>query len=127
MNYLIVALGSALGGMARYWVTGLQLPWALSGFPTGTLLVNIVGCFIIGVVVVIVSQWGRPSAEPIQLFFMVGLLGGFTTFSSFSLQTISLIQLGQIWLALWYVALSVLCCIGAAFAGYWVAHTLSSA
>lgn len=117
MNYLLIALGSALGGMARHAVGAWSLSLWGPAFPWGTLIVNILGSFIIGVVAM-----ANGLGEQAKLFLAVGLCGGFTTFSAFSVQTLNLIEAG----AWGYVALNVagsvaLCLLAVGF-GAWVAR-----
>jgi fluoride exporter len=121
MTYAWVALGSALGGMARYWL--VLATFALFGpvFPWGTVLINILGSFVIGWFGALTLEAGRLSVHPdIRIFVMVGLCGGFTTFSSFSLQTLELIETGRMELALANIAVSVLACLAAVALGYWL-------
>jgi len=96
MTYLWVAIGSALGGMARYWCSGFAARLVGEWFPWGTLGVNVLGSFVIGFFAAISSVdspfFIRPEA---RIFVMVGLCGGYTTFSSFSLQTFALWREGQ--------------------------------
>jgi CrcB protein len=99
MAYLWVALGSALGGMARYWCSGLAARLIGESFPWGTLIVNVVGSFVIGVFAALTVSEGRfliPS--DIRIFVTVGFCGGYTTFSSFSVQTLALMREGE-WVA----------------------------
>ena len=111
--------GSAAGGLARYWLaigvaalTGPRLPW-------GTLLINIVGSFVIGWFGALTGADGRLSVPPeLRAFVMVGLCGGFTTFSSFSLQTFELLRLAEYGWAAAYVAGSVALCIAGTWAGF---------
>lgn len=91
-SMLLVALGGALGGMGRYAVSNLMAHLLGKTFPWGTLLVNASGAFIAGG---LLGYYGVPSAQPLWLFTVAGLLGGYTTVSSFSLQTIELWQSGQ--------------------------------
>src|SRR4029450_14000782 len=96
--YCWIALGSALGGVARYWCTGFAARILGETFPWGTLLVNVLGSFIIGFFATLTGPDGRVFPEtPPRQFVMIGLLGGYTTFSSFSLQTLNLVQDGE-WL-----------------------------
>jgi CrcB protein len=124
VSYLWVALGSALGGLLRYAITRLTLHIS-TGVPWGTVLINILGSFVIGYFGTLTLQTG-PYAESdnIRLFVMVGLCGGFTTFSSFSLQTFDLLRSGQWPRALVNVVLSVVLCIAAVGAGHLAAHRL---
>lgn len=115
MVYLLVALGGALGSVARFWLGGAVGRLAGIGFPWGTILINVLGSFLIGVF----AAWtaGRGHAEAQRAFLMAGLCGGFTTFSAFSLQTVELIQDGRAASAAGNVAISVLVCCGAAALG----------
>jgi fluoride exporter len=119
MNYLWVAIGSALGGMARYWCSGLVATWTGEWFPWGTLVVNVSGSFIIGLMAALSAVEGPFLIKPeLRIFVMVGICGGYTTFSSFSLQTFELIREGE-WL--WAGAncvLSVVFCMLAVWIGY---------
>jgi fluoride exporter len=124
MLYLFVALGSALGGVARYWLTAVISTRAPSAFPWGTVLVNTSGSFLIGVAVALLTPPGRWSSGAARDFVMVGLLGGYTTFSAFSLQTLQLLQQQRYALALLNVGVSVLSCLLAVVLGYWLASGL---
>ncbi|MFK7955231.1 MAG: fluoride efflux transporter CrcB [Lysobacterales bacterium] len=117
-----VAFGSALGGAARY-AAGLALPTGSdSRLPWSTLAVNIVGAFLIGLVAAGSGPDGRwVMNENFRLFLMVGVLGGFTTFSAYSLQTLDLLQSGQLERAAVYALGSVLVCLISVWAGYWIA------
>jgi CrcB protein len=117
-----VALGSAIGGLARYWF-GLLVASLVGGtFPLGTLLINIFGSFVIAYFGGLTLPDGpRPASAEMRLFVMVGLCGGFTTFSSFSLQTIDLLRGGESGRALAYILSSVVLCVLAAALGYYLA------
>jgi CrcB protein len=122
MNYLWVAIGSALGGVLRYALTRATIPTS-TGVPWGTVLINVVGSFVIGFFGTLTLQTGRyPASDNLRLFVMVGICGGFTTFSSFSLQTFDLMRTGQFGRAMINVLLSVVLCVGAVAAGHAVAH-----
>jgi CrcB protein len=112
---LAVAVGGALGSLARYWlgllVAGGALPW-------GTIAANVSGSLLIGLVAGGAGEGPRPAlGETARLFLTVGFCGGYTTFSSFSLQTVALVQAGRHGLALANVLLSVLSCLAATWAG----------
>ena len=98
ITYLWVALGSALGGSARYALSGIVANWFGATFPWGTLIVNITGCFVIGIFNALIGPEG-PLRVPsnIRIFVMVGMCGGYTTFSSFSLEFLNLMRIGD-WL-----------------------------
>ena len=98
--YLWIAVGSALGGVARFWCSGVAARFMGETFPWGTIIVNVVGCFIIGFFATLTGPDGRVFADTLtRQFVMIGILGGYTTFSSFSLQTLNLVQDGEWWLA----------------------------
>jgi CrcB protein len=124
-NYFLIALGGAIGSVARLWLsvqvgllTGLKFPW-------GTILVNILGSLVIGFTATLTGPNGR-FVVPInvQAFVMVGLCGGFTTFSAFSLQTFELARDGRLLYAGANIVLSVVLCLIAVALGHWLA-TLS--
>jgi CrcB protein len=112
MIYFWVAVGGALGSVGRFWLNnavagafGLEFPW-------GTLLINVIGSFIIGFFGTLTVEVPRFSVPPeIRVFVMVGICGGFTTFSAFSLQTVEMARVGEWQRAGWYVAASVLLCL----------------
>ena len=89
MNYLLVAVGGALGSMARFWCSGFAARQFGEWFPWGTLIVNVLGSFVIGAFAALSATEGPFLIRPeLRVFVMVGLCGGYTTFSSFSLQTL---------------------------------------
>ena len=117
-TYLWVALGGALGSMARFWLGGVVAILLGPQFPWGTIFINIAGSFVIGLYGVISGPVGAaPASLNARAFVLVGLCGGFTTFSAFSLQTFELAQQSR-WLAAGgNVALSVVACLVAVWAG----------
>ena len=89
--YLWIAVGSALGGVARFWCSGVAARLMGETFPWGTIIVNVIGSFIIGFFATFTGPDGRVFADTLtRQFVMIGILGGYTTFSSFSLQTLTL-------------------------------------
>ena len=102
---LWVALGGAGGSVLRYLAAGLVQRWAGGAFPAGTLLVNVVGCFVIGCLASPLQEGGLVSPE-VRLLVMVGLLGGFTTFSTYGLETLQLLRDGEWLLGMGNVLLS---------------------
>lgn len=126
MLYFWVMLGSALGGGARYWCSGLAAHHFGYAFPAGTLLVNAVGSFVIGFFATLTEPGGRVflSTETRQ-FVMVGVCGGYTTFSSFSLQTLSLVRDGEAALAGANIGLSFTLCMIAVWLGHVAAVALN--
>ena len=122
--FLAVALGSALGGVARYGLSGLVARSFGETFPWGTLIVNVLGSFLIGFVATLTDPDGRVLVSPVtRQFWMPGIFGGFTTFSSFSLQTLSLAQDAEWTRALANVTLSVALCL----LGVWLGASLAAA
>lgn len=118
-SILLVGLGGGLGAMARFalglWVSQLTPGWR---FPLATFLVNVVGCFVAG----LLAGWaeGRGAfTEAMRLFLFVGILGGFTTFSAFGLETVTLLRRGETGIAGWYVGLSVAGGLAALWVGIW--------
>ncbi|THH34470.1 fluoride efflux transporter CrcB [Aliishimia ponticola] len=117
-----VALGGALGASLRWlWGVGVLRLLGPSQFPVAVMGANILGSFLMGLFVVVAAQRGLTHLSP---FVMTGLLGGFTTFSAFSLETMTLIERGQITSALIYVALSVGCSIAGLALGLLVARSV---
>lgn len=112
-NFLQVAIGGALGSVARYGVNILATRWH-PGFPLGTLTVNIVGCLCMGLLASALALKGGQHLAP---FFLTGLLGGFTTFSAFALDTMTLWERGAAGVALLYVGASILVSLAAVIAG----------
>ena len=130
MAYLLIAFGSALGGMARYWCSGAVALRIGSTFPwLGIVTVNVIGSFLIGAALGVIepgSRWtlSTSARDHINQFFMIGVLGGFTTFSSFSLWTLNLMR-DQQWLAAGMnILISItLCVIGVAL-GFWLSTAI---
>ena len=121
LTWLAVAAGGALGSMARFWLTGAMTALTGPRFPYGTLLINILGSFVIGLVAAIGLTPERMGLHAdLRIFLMVGICGGFTTFSSFSLQTLELIQSGDTASALLYIAASVALCLLFVSLGWWL-------
>ena len=125
---LIVALGGAIGSVARYKLGGFALHHAQAwDFPVSTFSVNLIGCFVIGILAALVEHHDlfSPSA---RLLLFTGLLGGFTTFSAFGYESIFLLRRGLVSVAASYVFLSVLCGLAAVFVGmklvdqFWPPH-----
>jgi fluoride exporter len=110
--YLWVALGSAIGGCARFAIGTGVAHWLGIAFPWGTLSINVIGCFAIGILA------SNIESAAWRQFLMVGFCGGFTTFSSFSLETLNLLKAGQPVHAAAYVIASVLLCMVAVWAGH---------
>lgn len=123
LNIVLVAAGGAFGSVCRY-LTGILMTRLLGpAFPWGTITVNIVGSFAIGLLTELVARRFDASLE-IRLLLVVGILGGFTTFSSFSLDTVALIEKGAVSSAVIYVFSSVVVSLVATFAGFAVGRAL---
>jgi CrcB protein len=119
VTYILVAMGSALGGTLRFWLSGLIANWVGQTFPWGTLVINISGSFAIGLFGTLTAPDGRVFVPgEWRQFFMVGICGGYTTFSSFSLQTLTLAQDGEWLAASANIGLSVALCL----LGVWLGH-----
>jgi CrcB protein len=126
-TYLWIALGSALGGIARYACSNLAVSWFGPIFPWGTLIINVLGSFVIGFFGALTGPDGRllVSGDARQ-FVMVGLCGGYTTFSSFSLQTLNLAQEGDFMRAGLNIGGSVVLCLLSVWLGHVAAAALNA-
>jgi len=128
-QYLVIGLGGALGSMLRFGLGGLidtNVQKTGQIFPWGTIVVNITGCFVIGFIFTISASEGRIILSSLtRNFIMIGILGGYTTFSSFSLQTLTLAQDGQWWGAAANVLLSVVLCLAGVWLGAMLAGSLN--
>jgi CrcB protein len=123
MILLLIAVGGAAGSVLRYLIGGKVQHFAPHGFPLGTLFVNVVGCFLIGV---LIRQFMNVQTHNyLRALLMVGFCGGFTTFSAFSMETVGLVEGGDYPRAIAYITLSVLLCLTATFAGMSVARLLA--
>jgi CrcB protein len=126
ITWVWIAIGSALGGVARYGCSLAVANWFGQTFPWGTLLVNILGSFIIGFFDGMAGPGGRLMVAPdVRLFVTVGICGGYTTFSSFSLQTMALIREGDVVRAGWNVVGSVVLCLVSVWLGAVAAAALN--
>ncbi len=121
---LLVGIGGALGSIGRYAgsLYGKRL-FPTEGFPVGTFLVNILGCFLIGLIYGAAEENGRISSEA-KLLLATGFCGGFTTFSTFSHESLTLLHGGQYGQLFLYITLSILLGIGFAFVGVWLGRML---
>lgn len=120
ISILLVALGGAIGAVSRYCMAGLILRHAAGcRFPVGTFVVNLAGCFLAGLLSGLAARYGFFSAEA-RVFLFTGLLGGFTTFSAFGLETFHLLRQHEILLAAGYVLGSVLFGLLFVCLGFWL-------
>ena len=124
MSLIYVMLGGAFGSGARYLTGRATLSLFGPDFPYGTLAVNLIGGLLMGALVGVLARVSN-GGETWRLLLGVGVLGGFTTFSSFSLDAVTMIERGQLTVALGYVLLSVIGSIAALFAGLTLARTVA--
>ena len=115
MIFLLIAAGGAVGSLLRYVIGGAVQKMSAGGFPIGTMFVNVSGCFLVGALVRHFLNM-QVSLE-LRAFLIVGFCGGFTTFSTFSAETLGLIEGGEYGRATGYVILSIILCLGATFTG----------
>ena len=117
--YLWVAIGGALGSVSRYWLSNFIASRVGESFPWGTLTINVTGSFVIGIFAALtLPEVAGPNRMTVIQFVMVGICGGYTTFSAFSLQTLNLLRDRQFLYAGSYIALSVVLCLVAVWLGY---------
>jgi CrcB protein len=126
LTYFWIGFGSAVGGIGRYWCTNVIARHFSEYLPWGTIVVNVSGSLLIGILAALVTEDGRPLiSDDARALLMIGLCGGYTTFSSFSLQTLSLARSGEWFWASANIVLSVLFCLVAVWLGYLGASALS--
>ena len=129
LAYLWVAIGGALGSVSRFWINGFVSEKVGATFPWGTLVINIGGSFVIGVIGALASPEGRLDSQTRQFatqFLMIGICGGYTTFSSFSLQTLNLLRDREWVYAGGTIVLSVVLCMIAVWLGWMLGSALNS-
>src|SRR3989304_4047053 len=101
-NYVVVSIGAAIGGALRFWLSNYTYKFLPETFPFGTLLINVVGSFILGLVMFYFND--KELVGPhLRIFLAIGFCGGFTTFSTFSLETMNLFRESQIWFGFLYI------------------------
>ena len=125
LSFLIVGLGGAVGAMARHGVGVVAMRNFGAGFPYGTIIVNILGSFLMGLLIAWLARRTGGSSNELRLFLATGFLGGFTTFSAFSLDTIVLYERGDFGQAALYVGASVVVSILALVAGLWLVRGIA--
>ena len=121
--YLAIAAGGAVGAISRYWMTGSVGQMLGYSFPFGTLSVNVLGSFLMGLFAILLTE-KIPLDDSVRLGLITGMLGAFTTFSAFAMDTLGLMESGAIVKTLVYVMASVLVCIIAAWAGVFIAKQI---
>jgi fluoride exporter len=125
--YVSIAVGSALGGVARYWCSGVVARLFGETFPWGTLFVNVTGSFLIGFFATLTGPDGRIFVgSTMRQFVTLGIFGGFTTFSSFSIQTLNLVQDGELLHASGNIIGSVVLCLVAVWLGHIAALSINA-
>lgn len=118
LHLLSVAVGGAAGALARYWVSGMLISNTQLKLPYGTLICNVLGSFLMGICFVLIMEKARINPE-LRPLLMVGFLGAFTTFSTFSLEAVTMLQEGHIMSAAIYILMSVVLCMVALYSGLW--------
>jgi CrcB protein len=127
VTYFWIAVGSALGGIARFFVSGVTAQLIGETFPWGTLIVNVTGSFIIGFFATLTGPDGRVFVGTTgRQFVMIGICGGYTTFSSFSLQTLNLMNDGEWFYVGGNIVGSVVLCLAAVWAGHILALSINT-
>jgi fluoride exporter len=125
-NSFWIAIGGAIGTLCRYWLTEAFLVWFGTGFPWGTVFINITGSFIVGFFSTLTGPDGRFLVPPsVRQFVMIGMCGGYTTFSAFSLQTLNMAQKGEWGVAGLHIAGSVIMCLLGVWLGALAATALN--
>ncbi len=104
ISLIYIAIGGAIGAILRYWVSGVAYNFFGTLFPYGTLSVNVIGSFFIGMLFELLEDTAIP--PNIRLMIFIGIFGAFTTFSSFSLETVNLLRDGEMWLGTWNIILN---------------------
>ncbi len=119
INLSLVFVGGGIGAVARYWMQGIMYRFMSGVLPYGTIAVNVLGCFMIGLLMTGMEE--RFMVNPsLRIFITIGILGGFTTFSSFSFETIALFQDGEIFFGMLNVLASVVICLSATYVGVFI-------
>jgi CrcB protein len=124
MKHLLLAfVGGGIGASARYWLSGSVYRFMSSSFPYGTMLVNVLGCFLIGFLMAFLGD--RFIVNPaLRVFLTIGILGGFTTFSTFSYETVSMLRDAQYFGAMSNIAFTVFNCLGGTWLGLEIGRLL---
>lgn len=117
LNTLLIFLGAGTGGVCRYWISNIIYSILGRQFPYGTLVVNVSGCFLMGILFVLLLERFDGVGPQLRSFLLIGFLGGYTTFSSFSIETLNLLESGDTLNGLLNILLSVILCITATWAG----------
>lgn len=122
-KYLLIGLGGAIGSISRYVLSRMVYHSAGESFPYGTLAVNIIGCFLIGLLMAVMQE--RLVTSPNYRYLLViGLLGGFTTFSSFSYETLELMRMGSMTASLFNIFYNIAGCLASTWCGYMIGKNI---
>jgi CrcB protein len=113
----LIFFGCGIGGLLRYFISSKAYSLLGQNFPYGTLIVNATGSFLMGLFFIIILEYFNNIAPQLRAFLLIGLLGGYTTFSSFAIETLNLLEQGDMFKALLNIALSIVLCILAAWIG----------
>lgn len=116
-NIILIFIGCGLGGVLRYWIANSVYMLLGRGFPSGTLVVNISGAFLMGLLTVLAQERLSGIAVPMRALLTIGLLGGYTTFSTFSIETLNMIESANYLGAALNIALSIVLCLGGVWLG----------
>jgi len=116
-NLILIFIGAGLGGVFRYLVSNTIHSFLSRDFPYGTLIVNVTGCFLMGILFTVILERFNGIAIPLRSFLLIGFLGGYTTFSSFSIETLNLFENGAVLSAILNVLLSMTLCLIAVWLG----------
>lgn len=117
LQVLLIAIGGAIGSVLRYGMSNMTYLILGRSFPYGTLVVNVLGSFLMGLLSILLIERVDSMASPLRALLLIGLLGGFTTFSSFSMETLNLFENAEITSALLNIIVSVCLCLLAVFIG----------
>lgn len=124
LNTLLIFLGAGLGGVFRYWISNITYGFLGRQFPYGTLVVNVSGCFLMGLLFVLILERFDGIGPQLRSLLLIGFLGGYTTFSSFSIETLNLFENGAYLSASLNILLSIILCIVATWIGVMGARQL---
>lgn len=111
INTLLIFFGAGLGGVFRFWISNGAYLLLGRQFPYGTLVVNVTGSFLMGFLYILILERFDAIGQPLRAFLLIGFLGGYTTFSAFSMETLILIEGGELFRAVLNISLSVSLCI----------------
>ncbi len=123
LNYIFISFGAALGGALRYWLSNSVYKFLPFSFPYGTLAVNVIGSFILGIIIFVFDEKELLNSQ-LKIFLTIGFCGGFTTFSTFSLESFNLLRDSQYFLAALNIVLNILFCIAGVFLAYIVSKII---